>query len=125
MNPNLENRIWNMIEAVNNLNDAPPGDPRHASALDDVLDACYELLLATEAEGAGSAVATPVPATASQAALTLGERIARLISEGRGIRETARLLGVNPSTVSRSVRQAKERARQAHDAGTKAIESTG
>lgn len=113
MSSNLEDRIWDMIEVVNNLYDAPPGDPRHASALDDVFDASYQLLLGTEAEPAGSSTATPVPGAASEAVPALGERIAQLVAEGRGVRETVRILGVAPSTVSRNLRRAQQRARRA------------
>jgi DNA-binding CsgD family transcriptional regulator len=100
---NLHDCIYDVIDAVNELADTPTDDSRYPHLLTDVVGLCVAL---AEAGEATTRKATPAATLVDPAALSsLGERIAWLRIQRKGIRQIARELGVNPSTVSRRLRK--------------------
>jgi hypothetical protein len=73
------------------------GDSRWQQTAYRLIDACI-------------AVAHAVEPTVASATPALGDRIADLVARGVGVRQIARQLGVNPSTVSRRLRNARAKA---------------
>jgi len=120
MYTNLRAATMRLIKAVCSLLDTNPDDPLYYERARGLLELCrraIDALPAAETE-AGEAT-TPLSVLVRG---DLGPRIAWLAANGKGVRASARILGVNASTVSRTLRRQQERARRAHDATR---ESTG
>ncbi|HXX84636.1 MAG TPA: helix-turn-helix domain-containing protein [Casimicrobiaceae bacterium] len=103
-----------LIKAVCSLLDTDPDDPLYYERARGLLELCrraIDALPAAETEAGEAATPPSVPVRGD-----LGPRIAWLSANGKGVRATARILGVNPSTVSRTLRRQQDRARRAHDA---------
>jgi hypothetical protein len=95
-----------LVKGVVALLDTARDDPLYYERAQGLLEACKVALVAIgqEAEGCDTKT-TPV---AVHVRGDLGRRIARLAFEGKGTRQIARILGVAPSTVSRTLRRQED-----------------
>lgn len=95
-----------LIKSVLALIGTARDDPRYATKAQAVLELCRLALNEINApqDKACGAATPPIVSTPPG---NLGLRIADLAAHGKGVREIARLLGVNASTVSRRLRNTR------------------
>lgn len=106
MNTTLPDATVQLIKRVFALLETDHDTPAYYERAQGLLEACRVALDAipvADTEGRESASPSrPIPVRRD-----LGPRIARLAFEGYGVRKIARIVGVAPSTVSRTLRRAR------------------
>lgn len=103
-NPDLPSATTELVRAVLALIGLPRADPLYRGQAQAVLALAQDALAAlSQAPAEATAPVTPAPNGPGQRGL----RIAELAAGGMGVREIARQLGVNASTVSRRLRSAR------------------
>jgi DNA-binding NarL/FixJ family response regulator len=105
--PKPRSAVYRLIDGVLALIDTERDDPHYIDKAQSVLSRCSVVLNATPLarQVAGAHPTPPVAAKIQRASLAV--RIAELRANGMGVREIARQLGVNPSTVSRRLHRAQ------------------
>ncbi|MBE0619666.1 MAG: helix-turn-helix domain-containing protein [Burkholderiales bacterium] len=104
-NPVLSGATRALIKRVLALIGTARDDPRYPEMGQSVLGLCEAALKAIQAAHVEEVAADPVVTTRPG---NLDLRIAELAAHGKGVREIARQLRVNASTVSRRLRNAKQ-----------------
>jgi len=106
-NPVLSSPTHALIRGVLALIGMARDDPHYPQKAQALLELCRAALEGTNApQGEAREAAAPPDVTTPPG--NLGLRIAELAAHGKGVREIARQLGVNASTVSRRLRNAKQ-----------------
>ena len=95
-----------LVDGVVTFLRTPPDATERQERARGLLELCQVALSAASAARTESRDGAP-PAVSVPTRHDLGPRIAELRAHGQGVRQIARILGVNPSTVSRRLRRAR------------------
>ena len=100
-----DSRTLALVDAVHGLIGMARDDPRYRDKALNTLELCRVALQAIKLTQDEHRQAIPALVIATQGPGNRGVEIALLAAQGKGVREIARELGVNASTVSRRLRR--------------------